>query len=78
VRRKLMIVAGLYLLAAVGTWMAEALGLGGEGSRLHCACDESCWCKRPGLALFRWVTPGPWHRIGHTQPETSTAEASDL
>ena len=68
-RRKLLIAMGLYLLVAVGTWTAEVLGLGGEGSRIRCACDDSCWCKRPGLALFRWVTPAPWHHIGHTPEE---------
>jgi hypothetical protein len=76
VRRKLLILVGLYLLAAVCTWTAEALGLGGEGSRIRCACDDSCWCKRPGLALFRWVTPAPWHHIGHTPEEKRAAEES--
>ena len=27
-----------------------------------CACDPDCWCKRPGLSLFRWVFPR-FHRI---------------
>ncbi len=27
---------------------------------LHCGCDPDCWCKRPGVSLFRWVFP-----IGH-------------
>lgn len=22
-----------------------------------CGCDPDCWCKRPGLSLFRWVFP---------------------
>lgn len=24
---------------------------------LVCECNEDCWCKRPGLELFRWVFP---------------------
>jgi hypothetical protein len=27
---------------------------------IECNCYEDCWCKRPGLSLFRWVFP-----IGH-------------
>ncbi len=23
----------------------------------ECACDETCWCKRPGLRHFRWLVP---------------------
>jgi hypothetical protein len=30
----------------------------------HCGCAPECWCKQPGLALFRWVIP--W---GHRFPE---------
>ena len=54
-------VAG-FLLLAVGTRVAEALGIGQP--RFRCACAETCWCKQPGpLSLFRWVTPGRWHDI---------------
>lgn len=32
----------------------------------RCECDPDCWCKRPGLQVFRWVLPrwhrGPWSR----------------
>jgi hypothetical protein len=32
----------------------------------RCECDPDCWCKRPGLNVFRWVFPrghrGPWNR----------------
>jgi hypothetical protein len=55
------------LLLAVGTRAADALGIG--GSRLRCGCVETCWCKRPGLTVFRWVTPGGWHHIGLTAEE---------
>ena len=23
----------------------------------ECQCDDDCWCKQPGLSLFRWVFP---------------------
>jgi hypothetical protein len=59
-------VAGVLLLA-VGTRAADALGIGGP--RLRCGCTETCWCKRPGLTVFRWVTPGRWHHIGLTAEE---------
>ena len=56
-----------FLLLAVGTRVADALRIGGP--RLRCGCVETCWCKRPGLTLFRWVTPGRWHHIGLTAEE---------
>jgi hypothetical protein len=73
--KKLLTIVGLYLLLAAGTWAAEAAGLG--GTRLRCACEGSCWCKRPGLALFRWVTPGRWHRIGLTSDDKRRAHSAD-
>ena len=73
--RKLLSLLGLYLLLAAGTWAAEMVGLG--GSRLRCGCVDTCWCKRPGLALFRWVTPGRWHQIGLSLEEKRAATAPD-
>jgi hypothetical protein len=73
-RKMLLTTVGVYLFLAVGTWAAEAVGLGGP--RLRCACEGSCRCKRPGLALFRWVTPGRWHRIGLTPDEKRRADAA--
>jgi len=66
-RRILLRTAVLYLLLAAGTRVADALGLGGR--RLRCGCEDSCWCKRPGLTVVRWVTPGRWHDIGLTSEE---------
>jgi hypothetical protein len=43
--------AGVYLGAAIATRAMEANGV------YRCACLEDCWCKRPGLNLFRWVFP---------------------
>jgi hypothetical protein len=65
---------GLYLLLAGSTWAAEALGLG--GIRFRCGCEASCWCKQPGLALFRWVTPARWHSAGLDPAEKRAAEVA--
>lgn len=46
-----------YVLLALVTRAREAAGA------YTCGCDEDCWCKRPGLSLFRWVFPrGHRHR----------------
>ena len=66
-RRILLGAVAAVLLLAVGTRAADALGAGGV--RLRCGCVEMCWCKRPGLTVFRWVTPGHWHHIGLTAEE---------
>ena len=55
-KRILVGIVGLYLLAAVVTTLAEVSGVGRE-----CGCEQDCWCKRPGLRLFRWVTPKRRH-----------------
>ena len=65
-------VAGVLLLA-VGTRAADALGVGGD--RLRCGCVETCWCKRPGLTVFRWVTRGRWHPIGLTAEEKQSRDS---
>ncbi len=65
--RILLRCAVAYLLLAVSACAADALGVGGV--RFHCGCDESCWCKRPGLTLLRWVTPRGWHHLGLTADE---------
>jgi len=66
-RRVVLTVVAAYLLLAIGTRAAEELGVGQP--RYRCACAETCWCKQPGLSLFRWVTPGPWHDIAHDAEE---------
>ncbi len=50
------------VLTATATYMGLALlGLIREQrGAMTCACEQDCWCKRPPLALFRWVFP-----IGH-------------
>ena len=45
-----------YVLLGFITRAMEAAGA------YTCDCDPDCWCKRPGLSLFRWVFPR-FHRI---------------
>lgn len=54
------ITVGMLVLGAA----TLALGRAGVG-RFQCACASNCWCKKPGLSLFRWITPGEWHSIPH-------------
>jgi hypothetical protein len=73
-RRVLLSVVGLFLVLTVGTRIADALG----SPRLRCGCDDACWCKRPELTLFRWVTPKAWHEKGLSPTEKQAAEMADL
>ncbi|MDP9329870.1 MAG: hypothetical protein M3P11_04420 [Actinomycetota bacterium] len=41
----------IYVLLALLGRAAEAVGM------RTCGCAPDCWCKRPGLSLFRWVFP---------------------
>lgn len=50
-KRLLLGFARLYLLFAVIGRFVERMGA------VECGCAEDCWCKRPGLSLFRWVFP---------------------
>ncbi len=45
----------LYVAAAVRGLAKERSG------ELRCTCEADCWCKKPGLSLFRWVFPF-WHK----------------
>lgn len=61
-KRIVLILLSGYLLTAVGNKVAEAAGA------MRCGCAEDCWCRSPGLSLFRWVFP--WrHRSAHTADE---------
>lgn len=55
-RSRLLIAAAVYLALAVLGHAKERRG------DLRCHCAAECWCKRPGIALFRWVLP-----VGHKQ-----------
>ena len=50
-------VVGLYLFVAIANRAAEAAGM------RRCDCADTCWCKRPGLSIFRWVTPRNRHHL---------------
>jgi hypothetical protein len=49
--RPLAGVGSIYLLFAVIGRFVEGMGA------VECGCAEDCWCKRPGLSVFRWVFP---------------------
>ena len=53
-RRSLLLAGALYIGAALIGRAQERRGA------ITCECQEDCWCKRPGLSLFRWVFP-----LGH-------------
>jgi hypothetical protein len=57
-RRLLIRALELYLFFAVLGHFLERSGV------THCGCADDCWCKRPGLATFRWVFPYG-HRFAH-------------
>ena len=44
-----------YVVLALVTRAKEAAGF------YTCECDADCWCRKPGLSLFRWVFPR-WHK----------------
>ena len=47
-----------YLLLALYYRAREAAGL------MTCDCYPDCWCKKPGLSVFRWVFPRYHHNPG--------------
>ena len=56
-KRLLVRLASLYLLFGLIGLFVERMGA------VKCACEPTCWCKKPGLTLFRWVFP-----YGHQEP----------
>ena len=54
-RRPLSVFVSVLVLFAVLTRIAESAGF------RTCGCADDCWCRRPGLDLFRWVIP-----VGHS------------
>ena len=53
-------------LVLVGTFWIGAALIGHAKERrgaVTCECQDDCWCKKPGVDLFRWVLP-----IGHRLP----------
>lgn len=41
-----------YIVLALATKLRERRGL------VVCGCEPDCWCRKPGLSMFRWVFPG--------------------
>lgn len=50
-KRPLVWLGGLYVLFALIGRFVEGMGA------VQCECAPDCWCRRPGLSLFRWVFP---------------------
>jgi hypothetical protein len=50
-KRGLLVIGVLYIVAALIGHAQERRGA------ISCECQKDCWCKRPGLSLFRWVFP---------------------
>jgi hypothetical protein len=73
-KRLLLALIGLYVVAAVLTRAAEASGTWPR----ECGCHTDCWCKRPGLNLFRWVTPRRIHHVWTHDEKRAFAEAEAL
>jgi hypothetical protein len=43
---------------ALGYVTLALLGRAAEAAGLRsCGCNPDCWCKKPGLSVFRWVFP---------------------
>ena len=47
-----------YVALALVLKAREAAGL------LTCDCYADCWCRKPGLSMFRWVLPRFHHNPG--------------
>jgi len=69
-RRSLKLLLFGFLLAG---FVSRGLELAGV---YQCACYPECWCKRPGLSLFRWVVPrfhvGPWNPEDEARHEAAS------
>ena len=50
-KRVILALAIGYVVLGLVTRAKEASGA------YTCMCDDDCWCKTPGLSLFRWVFP---------------------
>lgn len=47
-----------YLVLALVSRAKEAAGF------MTCDCYRDCWCRQPGLSVFRWVLPRFHHYPG--------------
>ena len=57
-RKVIAVLAIAYLMLALISKAKEAAGV------LSCDCYPDCWCRKPGLSLFRWVFPRFHHNPG--------------
>ena len=57
---------GVFVIAAVLLRLSEVAGM------RTCGCAEDCWCRRPGLDVFRWVVP-----VGHSSLDPDEKAARD-
>lgn len=57
-----------YVTLALYYRAREAAGL------LTCDCYQDCWCRKPGLSIFRWVLPRYHHNPGLTEEEKQVLE----
>jgi hypothetical protein len=67
VKRLLVGVGATYLLFAVIGRFVEGIGA------VECGCAADCWCKRPGLSVFRWVFP-----YGHRSSDPGGGTTANL
>lgn len=56
-KRAVLSLAIGYVVLGLITRAKEAAGL------YTCTCHPDCWCKKPGLGLFRWVFPRFHHEM---------------
>lgn len=69
-KRVVLILLGVYLAAALLFRALEARGI-----HFECGCRDDCWCKKPGVGLFRWVTPRRMHRMWSADEKRAIYEA---
>jgi hypothetical protein len=69
-KRVILGVGGLFVLAAVATRAAEA-----TGRFRRCGCTPDCWCQKPGLSLFRWVVPKRHRSVDPAEKEARARAA---
>ncbi len=63
-----MLLLAAYVLTGLFTRILEDAGV------YRCGCDPNCWCKRPGLSVFRWVFPRG-HRISRSAGDERLLDA---
>ena len=62
----------------MGVLLAGLISRGLERAGMYgCDCYPECWCKRPGLSLFRWVIPRFHHLPLNPEDKARHQVASD-